>query len=181
VWRLARARRRCKQSGTFGDGIPVAKGLGKFVLHALVAMPGSMLTGGFLFLIAFYPWVSKERNPWLDVPYSPIFWGTGFVLGFLLNRSMRNSSAKWVWLVGVLWLIVMGASEVRTYDPRWCLGCSLRQYVWDSLFSYWNCSQECLGQALVTAPMLSSVAYSVGAVVGNRFGLRRPARAAPAG
>jgi hypothetical protein len=159
----------------------VPKTLGKFALHAFIAMVGSVLIGSFFFLIALRPWVSKAQNPWLDFPYSPVFWGLGFVLGFLLNWYMRTSSAKWVWVVGASWLIVMGASEIRTYDPRWCNGCSLGQYLWDSFFSYWNCSQECLGQALVTAPLLSSVAYSLGAAIGNRFGQNRHAGAAPAG
>src|SRR5215472_6462998 len=138
--------------------------IAKFSLHTLVALMGSMGLAWLLFML-FSPWLGTAKNPWTDFPYSPFLWGSAFFLGLLINMATRNRSAKWVWLVGLLWLIAFTTSNVKGYDPRWCLGCSVQQYVWYSLFSYWNCSQECLGQLLVTTPMLNSIAYSIGATL----------------
>jgi len=144
------------------------KGAVIFVAHVLLAMIATMVIGG-LMCVTVGAWLGKARNPWFDVPYSPLLWGFAFFLGLFLNLIMPTHSAKWVWIVGALWLIVVGASDISAYDPRWCNGCSLPQYVWYSYFSYWNCTQECLGQLLVTAPMLNSVAYSLGAAAALKF------------
>jgi len=145
------------------------KGALIYVAHVLFAMIAVMVVGG-LACVAANSWFGKAKNPWLDVPYSPLLWGLAFVLGLFVNRVMPNPSAKWVWVVGVSWLILTVAGDIRVYDPRWCNGCSLSQYLWYSYFSYWNCTQECLGQLLGTAPMLNSVAYSLGAAIALRFG-----------
>jgi hypothetical protein len=142
-----------------------------FAAHVLVAMLATMIVGG-LMCVAVNSWLGRVRNPWFDVPYSPLLWGFAFVLGMFVNRLKPNRSAKWVWIVGVSWLIVAGASDVRIYDPRWCNGCSLPQYLWYSYFSYRNCTQECLGQLLGTAPMLNSIAYSLGATFALRLSHR---------
>jgi len=144
------------------------KGAVIFVAHVLLAMLLTMLVG-LLMCGTVGAWLGKTSNPWFDAPYSPLFWGFAFFLGLFLNRIIPTHSAKSVWIVGVLWLIFWGASDISAYDPRWCNGCSLPQYVWYSYFSYWNCTQECLGQLLGTAPMLNSVAYSLGAAVALKF------------
>jgi hypothetical protein len=135
-----------------------------FGLHVALAMVFAMIVGGMLCIMAG-SWFGKSKNPWIDVPYSPLVWGSAFILGLVVSRFLRDPSAMLVWAVGVAWLILLMASDSRGYNPRWCMGCSLSQYLWYSYFSYWNCSQECLGQALGTAPMLNCVAYSLGAVL----------------
>jgi hypothetical protein len=142
-----------------------------FGLHVVIAMMVTMVVGGLMCVIV-NSWLGKSKNPWVDVPYSPLLWGSAFLLGLLLNRIMLNDSAKWVWIVGLAWLIIFVASDIRAYDPRWCRGCSLSQYVWYGYFSYWNCSQECMGQLLGTAPMLNSVAYSIGAALAQNYPMR---------
>ena len=142
-----------------------------FVTHTLLAMVVTMAIGG-LMCVTVNSWLGKVKNPWLDVPYSPLLWGLAFFLSLFLNRVMPSRSAKWVWVVGVSWLVIVGVRDVRFYNSRWCNGCSLLQYLWYSYFSYSNCVQECLGQLLVTAPMLNSVAYSLGAALAFTF--RRP-------
>ena len=144
------------------------KGAVVFAAHALLAMLATVVVGG-LMCVAVNSWLGKVKNPWFDVPYSPLLWGFAFLLGLFVNRVMPNRSARWVWIVGVSWLVLAGASNVRDYDPRWCNGCSLPQYLWYSYFSYGNCTQECLGQLLGTAPMLNSIAYSLGAAIAVKF------------
>ena len=139
-----------------------------FAVHVFVAMVASTILGGLLLIIASRL-LGKSRSPWFDVPYSPLLWGLAFLVGLLLNRPMRSPSAKWVWVVGVCWLTLLAASNIGAYDPRYCDGCSLLQFIWYSCFSYWNCSGECLGQLIATTPMLNSIAYSVGAAVALRF------------
>jgi hypothetical protein len=143
-----------------------------FAVHLIVAMVVSTALGGVLLIILSH-WLSNAKNPWFDFPYSPLLWGSAFLMGLFLNRAMRNPSAKWVWLVGVSWLTMLAASNIRAYNPEWCHGCSFLQFIWYSCFSYWNCSNECLGQLLATTPMLNSIAYSAGAAVALRL---RPAK-----
>jgi len=142
------------------------KGLA-FAVHVFVAMVVSTVLGGLL-LIVLTSRLGKLKNPWFDVPYSPLFWGSAFLLGLLLNRVMWSPSAKWVWIVGVFWLILVAVGDINAYDPRWCDGCSLLQFIWYSTFSYRNCTGECLGQLIGTTPMLNSIAYSAGAALALR-------------
>jgi len=140
-----------------------------FASHALMAMIVIMVVGGLICVIV-NSWMGKSKNPWVDVPYSPFLWGLAFVAGWLVNHVLPTESAKWVWVVGVAWLLLFATSDISAYNPRWCQGCSIQQHIWYSYFSYWKCSQECLGQLLGTAPMLNSVAYSIGAMVALKFG-----------
>jgi hypothetical protein len=150
-----------------------------FVLHALIAMLASVALGGVLSGIVSLMLSPVGPRHWVlfrlttDGPYSPFFWGTGVLLGFFVNRRMRNASAQWVWVAGICWLSVWIWDAVRTYDPRWCQDCSVLQNVWRKLFTvgYNSCMQDCLGEVYGTTPMVTSIAYSLGAF----FGLRSPA------
>jgi hypothetical protein len=88
-----------------------------FALHVFVAMAVSTVLGGLL-LILLNNKLGKLKNPWFDVPYSPVFWGSAFLLGLLLSRVIRSPSAKWVWLVGVFWLALVAVGNVNAYDPH---------------------------------------------------------------
>jgi hypothetical protein len=139
-----------------------------FSLHVLVAMVASMVLGGVLLIITS-PLLNKSKNPWFDFPYSPLLWGSAFLLGLLLNRFMRDASARWVWLVGACWLTLLVLGDIKSDNQRLSNDCSLLQFVWYSYFSYWNCTQECLGQLIATTPMLNSIAYSAGAALALRL------------
>ena len=112
-----------------------------FVLHALIAMLASVALGGVLSGIVSLMLSPVGPRHWVlfrlttDGPYSPFFWGTGVLLGFFVNRRMRNASAQWVWVAGICWLSVWIWDAVRTYDPRWCQDCSVLQNVWRKLFT----------------------------------------------
>lgn len=141
----------------------------QFTMHILIAMVLSMVLGSVLSVMfgPIGPSRTPSRNPWLDVPYSPLFWGSAFALGLLTPRYKSYRGATWVWVIGLIWLILFAISSTAAYDPRWCDGCSRSQYLWYGYFSYWKCSDECMGQLFVTTPMLSSIAYSIGAKVAS--------------
>jgi hypothetical protein len=145
------------------------KELGMFVLHAILALVVSPVLGGAITLV-LRPLLGDSENALFDVPYGPLFWIPALLVAFLLNRKLHNDSAKWVWIVGLLWLFCRMVVTLRWYDSRWCNGCSSPQFIWYSYFSYRNCMQECLGQLLATLPMLSSVAYAIGASLGLKSG-----------
>ena len=79
-------------------------------------------------------------------------------LGFVVNRRWGNQWAVFVW-VFPLAIFVHEIAIWKVYAP----GKTYWQDVWDNFFGS-NCSKsECLGEALVTAPCLSSIAYSIAA------------------
>jgi len=96
--------------------------IAKFSLHTLVALMGSMGLAWLLFML-FSPWLGTAKNPWTDFPYSPFLWGSAFFLGLLIHMATRNRSAKWVWLVGLLWLIQQVMSKDMIHG-----GVSVAQY-----------------------------------------------------
>lgn len=140
-----------------------------FALHTIVALVISTFLGGVI-TVGVGPWFGDSQNVLLSPPYAPLLWSPALLVGFLLNRALRNNSAKWVWIMGLLWLISRIFITLRWYNPRWCHGCSAPQFIWYSYFSYRDCMQECLGQLFGTTPMLSSVAYSIGAMLGLKSG-----------
>jgi hypothetical protein len=145
------------------------KQLGMFLLHTMLAMVVSPVLGAIITL-ALRPLLGDSGNALFDVPYGPLFWIPALFVAFFVNRKLHNDSAKWIWTIGLLWLIGRMVITLRWYDSRWCNGCSASQFIWYSYFSYRNCIQECLGQLLATLPMLSSVAYSIGASLALKFG-----------
>lgn len=115
----------------------------------------------------------------MDVPYSPLFWGSGLLIGFLLNRRTLSRAACWVWVGGAVWLAIGMLDSYSPpgshpwYNPPWCppAGCSFVEQVKDGLFdlSGDKCGgSECLGEFIFTTPVFASVAYSLGAWLGLR-------------
>ncbi len=105
-----------------------------------------------------------------EAPYSPLSWGPALLFGFLLNRRLRNASASWVWIAGILWMLLWIWDAARSYYPPSCHGCSMAQSVWRDLFTVGvdSCQDECLGEFLGTGPAIATVAYSIGAWWGMR-------------
>jgi hypothetical protein len=157
----------------------------EFVTHTLVAMLASMFLGGLLSAGIGVAVGRVGPDRWVlyrlitDVPYSPLFWGSGLLLGFLVNRRTLSGAACWVWLAGMIRLgvgVLSSYSPYRDrpwYNPSWCppQGCSFLEQIGDNLFDLKGdkCSgSECLGEFLFTAPAFCSIAYSVGAFLGLR-------------
>jgi hypothetical protein len=80
--------------------------------------------------------------------------------------------------VALIWLTLAVLDSFRTYyTGPWCsVGCVLR-HMSDQLFTLDSskCSDECLGQLIVTTPVLNGIAYSVGAWIGLRSFRVKPA------
>ena len=100
----------------------------------------------------------------------PLFLGAllgGAIMGYLVNRNMRDATALLVWIIPLAWLIygirdsAASYSEVRAQQSR-------SAYIWDSFFGTHCSGSECLNELLFTAPFLSSVSYSITAYFASR-------------
>jgi hypothetical protein len=143
----------------------MARNIWQLTLHTGIAVLGSMLIGiGPEAAIGRYYY-----NTYIE-PYSPAILLVSMVLGYSVNRKMGNRAAQWVWVPGVLWLLI------GVYDTsRYPWGSSRLQYVVDNLFSpATKCGDsECLGEVLFTTVFAATVGYSIAAVVGLRSYIRR--------
>jgi hypothetical protein len=108
-----------------------------------------------------------------DIPYSPAFWGSALMVGFVLNRKLRDSMAYWLGPVEVLLFAILILASIPGYEAsRYEITVSnhsFLRYIWGALFSIDpnKCpGGECLGQLLFTLPFLNCVAYSLGAGLG---------------
>jgi hypothetical protein len=147
-----------------------------FVLHVLLAMVASMIVGGLLSSIAQSIVAPVSESHWVsfrittDVPYSPFFWGSALIIGFISARRIPSRSAHWVWLMGLGWFSLFVWDAVHSHRADSCQGCNVIQSIWRNLFAvgYHSCQQECLGELFGTAPLMTSVGYSLGAWLGLR-------------
>ena len=152
------------------------KNLSTYIGHLVIAMVVSVLIGGLLCGVVQTLIGDVGPGHWVlyrvatDAPYSPLLWGIALIVGFAVNSRTRSRSACWIWIAGICWFGVWIWDAVSTYDPRWCQGCSLPQSVWRNLLTvgYHSCLQECIGEWLGTAPMVTSIAYSIGARIAIR-------------
>lgn len=150
-----------------------ARKVGRLIVHAAIAGVGCMFVG---FLLLSFLQI-KARGPhyfvilfFTDVPYSPAFWGSAFVVGFFLNRYFKDNLAYWSGPIAVLALALMILIDLAEYEHNSyeiaASNHSFIRYEWGQLFSLDpnKCpADECLGKLLFTAPVLNSIAYSVGA------------------
>ena len=114
-----------------------------------------------------------------DIPYSPIIWGSGIMLGFLVNRKTRSTSACWVGVVGILLLVLSIGYFHKGYESSVYAKTQTNNSYWtytnNQLFTLdlRKCGGgECLGELFFTTPVVSSIGYSIGALLGLR--LARP-------
>ena len=91
----------------------------------------------------------------------------GAIMGYLVNRNMRDLAALLVWLVPLAWLIYGIRDSAASYSEAWAQQ-SRSAYIWDTFFGTHCGGSECLNELLFTAPFLSSVAYSITAYFASR-------------
>jgi hypothetical protein len=121
--------------------------------------------------------------------FNPIFWVPSLFLGGIASRFVRH---RWAYLAP----IVMGISVIAgvmfwdvslfrrsAYDLGLAHG-HVWRYEFERLFSPVSSfspekADRSLMQLFVTFPFLCSVAYSIGAWLGFKFGESRPARVTP--
>src|SRR5258708_2028530 len=100
----------------------------------------------------------------IAVPFrDPFFLGAlfgGAIMGYLVNRNMRDLAALLVWLVPLAWLIYGIRDSAASYSEAWAQQ-SRSAYIWDTFFGTHCGGSECLNELLFTAPFLSSVSYSI--------------------
>jgi hypothetical protein len=158
--------------------MPAKKTIGQELLALLVHFPLATLGSMALSFVVMAPlsWVLRMLQ--FDVsyvgqlgPYTPAFWGVALLLGLLVNKFMSNRSACWVGGIGLVFLFAVMFWDIsilkHSVTPDYW------KYEFDQLFSLSSkkCGDsECLEQLLVTTPVLNSIAYSVGAWFGLRFG-----------
>jgi hypothetical protein len=91
----------------------------------------------------------------------------GAIMGYLVNRNVRDIAALLVWLVPLAWLFYGIRDSAAYYSEAWAQQ-SRSAYIWDNFFGTHCSGSECLNELLFTAPFLSSVAYSITAYFASR-------------
>jgi hypothetical protein len=145
--------------------------LGMIAMHALVAMVVTVILGVILAGELGHALKLSSQNRWVDVPYSPVIWGTALICAYLLNVRFQSRASMWVWTFGLTWFVILLADVLRFHDPRWCQGCSLARDIWNTYFAwdYRKCADSnCLGEVFGTTPLVNSIAYSLGAWLAMR-------------
>jgi len=100
----------------------------------------------------------------------PFFLGAllgGAIMGYLVNRNMRDLTALLVWIIPLAWLIYGIRDSSAHYSEVWSHQ-SQSAYIWDSFFGTHCGGSECMNELLFTAPFLSSVSYSITAYFASR-------------
>jgi hypothetical protein len=145
----------------------------RFIAHFSIATIVSLVIG-FL-LLTLLPVGPSHHHRLLsklltDVPYSPALWLAGLLTGLVVNTFMRDRSACWVGIFCALLFAGMILASVPGYEhstyDRQRTHSSFSEYIYGELFSLDDSQcggDECLGKLFFTAPVLGSVAYSVGA------------------
>jgi len=97
---------------------------------------------------------------------NPFLWGPGLMLGLLVNRFTLKSTACWVWLAGMVWMVAGIFAALYSYHPRFAGICSPLDSITNGFF-FSVPKQPYCGDAtnlgLFTLPALSAIAYSLGA------------------
>lgn len=108
-------------------------------------------------------------------PYGPSIIA-GAALGFLVNRKLRNLAACWVGVLPVVGLALLilhwhsGYESSAYYRER--TGDSYWVYLDEELFTTDSnkcANSECLGELIFTMPVVSAIAYSIGAILALRL------------
>ena len=155
-----------------------AEWIGTLILHFLIAMFTGSFFGYLLgalsasLILLFTGFRVASLGP--IAVYTPLVWGWALLLGFVVNRKMRNQSACWVGAVAIFCLVAFAWRDISflkhpssPYHAR--VQGHYLSYELKQLFpaNASDCgSSECLQQLLFTSPVLISIAYSIGAFLG---------------
>lgn len=137
-----------------------------FVMHYIVGVGGGMILG-------FAPEALLSRlyyNTGLE-PFAPGIALTAFLLGYFLSqRLFLGRPARWIWIIGALWLAFGIYDETRSWSASWSVEKTRWQYALAQFFgSTSRCSDsECLCEVFYTMPFVASIMYSVGAYLRAR-------------
>ncbi len=97
---------------------------------------------------------------------NPLLWGPGLILGLVVNRFTLKRIACWVWLAGVVWMVCGILAALFSYHARFAGVCSPLDSLTNGFFFSVPKQPYCgdHGNLMIfTLPMLSAIAYSLGA------------------
>lgn len=98
------------------------------------------------------------------IPFKdPFFLGAllgGAIMGYLVNRKVRDITAYLVWIIPLAWLVYGIRDSAASYSQVWAHQ-SRSAYIWDDFFGTHCGGSECLNKLLFTGPFLSAISYSI--------------------
>jgi|SRR5580698_4915700 hypothetical protein len=151
-----------------------------FPLHFLIGTGGMFFLGMVVFMgLSVAHSLVKLDLPNLGTAYNPFFWVPAGITGFLVNRSTRNRSACFIGLLAIAFLVARMFWDVSTHKQSKYYSHLVEQQYGGHYWRYEIQQQlspsdaacggsECLGKALFTVPVVTAVAYSIGAWFGLR-------------
>ena len=147
-----------------------------FLLHASVAM---LICPIVVFVVILNTAIIFNNSPWINSALgaggvaSPVLWGPGMIMGLFVNRFALKSTACWVWLAGMVWIVCGIFVWLHGYHARFSGICSPFDSIKGGFFSFSSNYAYCGGGGKAfrfTVPTFNSIAYSLGAWVALRFG-----------
>lgn len=145
-------------------------------LHVPIAILGTVLIAIVMGwpIIAIFSRLGMRRFDFA-MPYNPLLWVSGVLLGLLVNRFARHRSACWVGAIALLLMFAVMVWDISIFKRSGYYGALTQGHYWKYEFGQLfspddaTCSDsECLGKLLVTLPVVASIAYSIGAWLGLR-------------
>lgn len=146
----------------------------QYIVHSIVASYGLMILGEIIeYLVGLH---FGSQNRWLDYYFiGPTFLFpiiAGLVAGFVLGASLPRASSRLLLLLPLAMMVWELWGWI--HDP----GITVHRLM--DNFVGTNCeSSECLEEGWLTSPLISAIAYSLGAEVGRfrtRLGVARRSR-----
>ena len=114
---------------------------------------------GMLLIVVFGPLRRHLVNLIVDPPFSPIPIIIALASAYFFRHRANRQPSVWIWILPSLILIW----NLFTWDKY--PGQVYWNDVWNNFFGNQCGSSECLNEFLVTAPVCSSLAYSIFAIV----------------
>jgi hypothetical protein len=138
--------------------ITLGRQAGSFFAHALLALVAwaALMAVGYA--------VHPENIPQTVILAASVF--VPLILGALVNRWRQSEMASAVWLLGIIWIMIVGLWIVDTSTgPNQCFQCTLGEKLSRSFFS-WPAPSGLVdddGPFLGTWPAAALVGYAIGA------------------
>ena len=95
----------------------------------------------------------------------------GMILGYAVNRAWTIRTSRWIWILGLGWVILGVRDGLRSYDPRWHVGCTAVQFIVEAFFvAGRRCGggEDALYGLVFTMPALGLAGCSAGACIAGR-------------
>lgn len=136
--------------------------LGEFFIAllavALIAGIGSVL--GLMLFMARLPMLLSV----FAGPTYLFFILVGSVVGYLINRRRCSMAAAWVWILPAIWSSYAAATDLSSGIHE---GETITAYIWNTLI-LGNHELALISQCVIAVPLVTSLAYSVGAALAMR-------------